>query len=235
MVEYDKSVLDLVKDGPKRRQWLVNQLYPSIMSKRKLQKTLNELVTEKKLEKVSIYGENKGRSETLYLLPKHRHLLEVDASRIAIAIKHLKPILLRVPTSNELALEVGITPAEAENLAYKLAYQTGWYNPSKKLIENSQVTLGEVLVCAARIRDQQVEMNGNSKSFDYEEDALIVEEAKRFLKDNPKLLPTLSKDGENVIDWPSEALRYLGDNYIPKDRPIQFVAAINRGTGERIF
>ena len=90
-------------------------------------------------------------------------------------------------------------------------------------------------VCATRIRDKQVDENGSSKSFDYEEDARIVEEAKRFLKDHPKLLPTMSNDGENVIEWSSESVLYLGDTYIPKDRPIQFVIAINRGTGERIL
>jgi hypothetical protein len=45
----------------------------------------------------------------------------------------------------------------------------------------------------------------------------------------------LLKDGENVVEWSSEALRYLGDNYIPIDRSIPFFLAINRGTGERIF
>ena len=112
-----------------------------------------------------------------------------------------------MPTIVELAVEVGITPAEAENLAYKLASKTVWYNPSEKLIENSKAKLGEVWVCAARIRDKQVDENGSSKSFDYEEDARIVEEANRFLKDHPKLLPTLSNDGENVIEWSSESLR----------------------------
>jgi hypothetical protein len=234
-VDYDKSVLDSVKNGPMRRQWLVNQLCPSIMSEKKLDKTLKELVDDGKLFKKSRALESRGGWETWYMLPKHKLPFEVDDSRIATAIERLKPLLLRVPTIVELAVEVGITPAEAENLAYKLASKTDWYNPSEKLIENSKVKLGEVLVCAARIRDKQVDMNGGSKFFDYEEDDRIVEEAKRFLKDQPKLLPTLSNDGENVIEWPSESLRYLGDNYIPKDRPIQFVIAFNRGTGERIL
>ena len=85
-----------------------------------------------------------------------------------------------MPTIVELAVEVGITPAEAENLAYKLASKTGWYNPSEKLIENSRVKLGEVLVCAARIRDKQVDENGSSKSFDYEEDALLLKKPNDF-------------------------------------------------------
>jgi hypothetical protein len=235
MVEYEKAVLDLVKDDPKRRQWLVNQLCPPVMSERKLQKTLNELEDDKKIVKVPKYGEGCVGLETWYMLPGHRLSFEVDDSRIATAIEHLKPILLRQPTIDELAVEVGITPAEAEILAYKLASQTGWYNPSKKIIEDSRIKLGEVLICAARIRDKQLDLDGKSESFDYEEDAHIVEEANRFLKDHLKLLPTLSNDGENVIEWPSETLRYLGDNYIPKDRPIQFVIAINRGTGERIL
>ena len=87
-----------------------------------------------------------------------------------------------------------------------MASKTGWYNPSEELIEYSKVKLGEVWVCTARIRDKQVDENSISKSFDYEEDARIVEEAKRFLKDHPKLLPTLSNDGENVIEWSSESL-----------------------------
>jgi hypothetical protein len=235
MVEYEKAVLDLVKDGPKRRQWLVNQLCPPVMSERKLQKTLNELEDDKKIVKVPKYGEGCVGLETWYMLPGHRLSFEVDDSRIATAIEHLKPILLRQPTIDELAVEVGITPAEAEILAYKLASQTGWNNPSKKIIEDSRIKLGEVLICAARIRDKQLDLYGKSESFDYEEDAHIVEEAYRFLMNHLKLLPTLSNDGENVIEWPSETLRYLGDNYIPKDRPIQFVIAINRGTGERIL
>jgi len=79
------------------------------------------------------------------VLSKHKSPFEVDDSKIATAIERLKPLLLRVPTIDELAVEVGITPAEAENLAYKLASKTGWYNPSEKLIENSKAKLGEIL------------------------------------------------------------------------------------------
>jgi hypothetical protein len=232
---YDDAVLKLLKDGPMRRQSLLNQLCPAIMSKNKLQKTLNALTLELKIIKSPRFPDSGGRCESWYTLPGQRYLLEVDAGKIIEAIERLKPLLLRMPSVDEIAVEVGITPSEAESLAFKFAAQKGWYNPTRKLIEDARVRLGEALVCAARIRDNQVDMNSNSKSFDYEEDARIVEEAKRFLKEYPKLLPTLSKDGEKVIEWPSEALRYLRDNYIPKDRPIPFFAAINRGTGERIF
>jgi hypothetical protein len=236
MVDYAKAVLDLVKQGPSRRQWLVIQLTPKTMTTKTLQKTLNRLTAERKIIKKSKQPEG-GRPETWYMLPKHELPFEVDDSRIETAIERLKPLLFRVPTIDELAIEVGITPAEAQTLTYKLASKTGWYNPSDKLIETSKVTLGEVLVCAARIRDKHVELNGSSKSFDYQDDAHIVEEAKRFLNDYPKLPPTLSEDGEKVKvkGWSSEALRYLGYDYIPKDRSFQFVIALNGGTGERLF
>jgi hypothetical protein len=235
-VDYDKAVLDLVKQGPSRRQWLVTQLTPKIMTAKTLQKTLNRLTAENKIIKKPKQPEG-GRLETWYMLPKHELPFEVDDSRIETAIERLKPLLFRVPTIDELAIEVGISPAEAQTLTYKLAPKTGWYNPSDNLIENSKVTLGEVLVCAARIRDKHVELDGSSKSFDYQDDPHIVEEAKRFLNDYPKLPPSLSEDGEKVKvkGWSSEALRYLGDGYyIPKDRSFQFVIALNGATGKRI-
>ena len=86
--------------------------------------------------------------------------------------------------------------------------------------------LGEALVCAARIRDGHVAETGKSEVFDYDqeaEDTNILKDAIRFLKEQPSILPNLSKDGKNVEEWPSEALRYLGDNYNPLDRQFHFV------------
>ncbi len=71
---------------------------------------------------------------------------------------------------------------------------------------------GRSTVCAARIRDRHVDENGKSKDFIYEqdlEDDNILKEAKRFLKDYPSLLPELSKDGDEVVEWPSNTLRLL--------------------------
>jgi hypothetical protein len=218
MVDYAKPVLDLVKEGPKRRQWLVNQLTPQIMSKRKLQKTLNELTDESKLVKEPMHNDGSGVYETWYMLPEHRYLLEVKAGQIIGAIERLKLLLLRMPTVDETAVEAGITPQEAVHLVYKLAAQTGWFNPTPELIHNARRQLGEVLVCAARIRQKFVTDYGKSEKFDYDEDAEIVEEAKRFLSDYPRLLPKLTVDGEKVIVWSQEALRFLGDNYVPEDR-----------------
>jgi hypothetical protein len=48
--------------------------------------------------------------------------------------------------------------------------------------------------------------------------AAVVEESKRFLKEHAYLLPKLSDDGDTDVSWPSEALRFLGENYTPEDR-----------------
>jgi hypothetical protein len=208
------------------------------MSEKKLDKTLKELTAERKIVKDSRKPESRGGWETWYMLPGHRYLLEVDAARIIGAIERLKPLLLRTPTVDEIAREVGITPKEAEQIVYKLASETGWYNPTQQLIENARVRLGEALVCAARIRDRHVNENGESERFDYKSepgDVNILENAKRFLKEKPTLLPSLSKDGEQVVSWSLDAMRLLGDNYVATDRTAPFGAVINRGTGERIF
>lgn len=235
MSHYEKAVLDLLKDGPKQRKSLVEQLCPKVMSQKKLQKTLNELESAGKAVSVSRRMEGRRNWTTWYMLPGQEYLLDVDAARVIAAIERLKPVLLRMPTVDEIAVESGVTPQEAEKLAYKLATQTGWFNPTPELVRDARVRLGEVLVCAARIRDKLVTETGGSKDYDYEDDAEIVEEAKRFLKEYPQLLPKLSSDGEKVVEWPTEALRFLGENYVPVERQRPFLVVIDRGTGERIF
>lgn len=226
-MDYAKAVLDLVKEGPKRRQWLFVQLCPKIMSDSKFQRTLNELRAEGKLFEDSKITAS-GRWEAWYMLPNHRYLLEVNDGRIVGAIERLKPLLLRMPTVDDIAIEIGIPPSETEPIVYKLASQTGWYNPTPEIILKTRIRLGETLVCAARIKQKLVSEDGKSEKFDYNEDAGIVEDAKRFLKNHPQLLPTLTADGEKVDAWNQEALRFLGDNYVPQDRSKPFLAVVPR-------
>lgn len=79
-----------------------------------------------------------------------------------------------------------------------------------------------------RIRDKQVDEDGKSETFNYDEDAAILEEAKRFLRDYPSLLPKLTSDGEEVASWPSAALKFLGENYEPVARTEPFLAMVPR-------
>jgi hypothetical protein len=127
-------------------------------------------------------------------------------------IEEWKKIAFRYPTLGEIANEVGISLQDAETLARKVKAKTGWSMPNKAILESATEKLGEVLVCAARIRE------GKISSFDYEQNSEIIEEAKAYLKKHPEMLPKLGSDGQHVVSWPSSALKYLGRIYKPKDR-----------------
>jgi len=43
------------------------------------------------------------------------------------------------------------------------------------------------------------------------------------------MLPKLAEDGDTVVSWPSEALKYLGKSYKPKDRHKPHVVFVPRG------
>ena len=143
------------------------------------------------------------------------------------AVQKWKDVAFRYPTIMEIANETGIKPEDAEFLAYKTKGKTDWFRPNQGVIETARKKLGEALVCAARIRDGKVRKDGKSEDFDYDDELEIVEEAKRFLKQHPEMLPKLSEDGE-YVSWPSEALKYLGKIYKPKDRSIPHVWVVPR-------
>jgi hypothetical protein len=137
----------------------------------------------------------------------------VEAEQTVIkTIQQWKKIAFCNPTPMEIADETGLSPATAETLARKTQGKTGWAMPNDAVKQSAAEKLGEVLVCAARIR------NGEISNFDYENDAEIVEEAEVRLKTQPQMLPRLAEDGEEVVSWPSEALKYLGETRQPKDR-----------------
>jgi len=147
----------------------------------------------------------------------------VEAEELVIkTIKRWNKIAFRDPTPIEIADETRISPQKAEALARKTKDKTGWAMPNQGLIESATENLGETLVCAARKRD------GTISNFDYEkypDDPEILEEAERFRKEHPEMLPKLIEDGEDVT-WPEEALKYLGINYKPKDRHIATLVVI---------
>jgi DNA-binding transcriptional ArsR family regulator len=139
----------------------------------------------------------------------------VDGEEAVVeAIKRWKDIALRYPTIMEIANETGIKTEEAEQLTYKTKDKTGWSAPNDAIIESAGENLGEILVCAARIRDV------NLSNFNYRNDPEILKDAERFLKNHLEILPKLSDGGIDVSSWPPEALRYLRKNYRPKDRKV---------------
>ena len=222
---YEKAVLDLLTSEPKQRKWLVEQLCPKIMSKRKLQGTLNGLEEAGQIKKVD--RRINRRMTVWYALPEHEYLLNVDEGRMLSAMERLKKILFRPATVDELAVETGVTPAVAEKLAYKLAAQAGWFNPSPELIGNTREKLGEILVCAARIKQNVSDADLNQI---YDNDPETIMEAKRFLKEHPEMVPSLQPDKyfhpvSWCLSWPDEALKYLGSPHKPKTRLVPGAAA----------
>ena len=219
---YEKAVLDLLKNGPIQRKETLKQLCPKIMSQKKAQSTLNDLEEDGKIKAISKrMDEPKRNWSTWYVLLGQEYLLDIDAGRVIAVVESLRGILFRPPTVTEIAIDTGITPENAEKLAYKYASQTGWFNPhtQPELIKEATEKLGEVLVCAARIRDGKVKENGDSEDFQYTNELEIIEEAKHFLKKYPRMLPKLTYDSEEheVFSWPNEAQKYIG-NYKHKNR-----------------
>jgi DNA-binding transcriptional ArsR family regulator len=149
-----------------------------------------------------------------------------EEEAVVQAINNWRSVAFRYPTVAEIANETGLKLEDAERIANKTKDKTGWFAPNEAIIERATEKLGEVLVCAARMRDGKVGEDGKSEDFDYKNDGEIVEEAKRFLKDYPEMLPKIVDD---EVYWPEKALKYLVRNYKPKDRGIPYVAVVPRG------
>jgi predicted transcriptional regulator len=128
-------------------------------------------------------------------------------------IERWKDMAFRYPTVHEIAVEIGITPEDAEKLAYKFGAQKGWFIPQPELINESKERLGEALVCAARLRDGEVTRNGKYNSYLSNENSQILKDANHFLKKYPEMVPkrTFDKAGKEVLTWSSEALKYVGN------------------------
>lgn len=158
-------------------------------------------------------------------------LLHLNLSKVVAAIERLWDILMRSPTREEIAFETGVPPEEAEKLAYKTAPQTGWFNPSPEIIEESTRKLGEILYCEALMKAGKVREDGQSThksiSFGYDEDDMeIVEEAKRlrYLREHPKVFAVIDGEG-NFVSWSREAEKYLR-GYKPKHRLVRLDAFV---------
>jgi len=214
MTDFEKAVLDVVKNGPKLRDAIFKEICPKIMSYRKLQKTLNELESSGRVVCVSKREEGSRRHRTWYALPEHKGLLEADYVRISEAVRRLRLLLLRNPTVGEVALDLGIQPTDLQEHLYKTAAQTEWSPPTEDIIEDARKKLGEALILAARMRQSP------SKDWIslYEGEMEVVEHARVCLSKHQDMLPELTEDGEGIVSWPEKAKRYLGPSYQPKTR-----------------
>jgi hypothetical protein len=137
---------------------------------------------------------------------------------VVLVVRDWKKIGFRYPLPSEIADETGLSPEQSEEIARDTRDKTGWFRPNSAILDHAAERFGEVLVCAARLRDRHVKEDGTSVDFNYGDEGDIVEDAKRFLKEHSEMLPKLSEDGVELVRWPTEALKYLRNNYQPRDR-----------------
>ena len=162
------------------------------------------------LNRLLKYGLAKRLSDKRYAFIDY-----VDGQEEVIkAVDRWQRVAYRYPTVDEVAAEVGMVPEETKMLVYGTKAKTGWFPPTSEIVEAAREKLGEALVCAARMKEGKP----SNWAEMYSDDPEIVREGERFLEERLGILPRLSEGGMQVASWPTEALRYLGKDYQPKDR-----------------
>jgi hypothetical protein len=134
---------------------------------------------------------------------------ETIEEKVKNAIREFVDLMQRNPDSNELAREVGgITPQQAEEIAYRTNEETDWYPPSSKQKSKAESLVIMALITAERMRQ------GVSQDWLQEIPVEERELGKKFLQKYPQLLPTIVDD--KVVAWPLKAKAYL-TKYIDAD------------------
>lgn len=130
MSSYRNAVLEILEKGPRSRNELIKELCPKVMSQKKLQKTLNELEDEERIICVPrrIGGTRKWTS--IYALPKHRYLLEVELGLVAKAVEFLRLELCRNPDVEEVAAKICEDPDSVRKLLFRHAVDFKWEPPT---------------------------------------------------------------------------------------------------------
>lgn len=158
---------------------------------------------------------------------RYSFITHVDGEEVVEeVIEKWRSIGFRYPTYSEVAAEAGIPLDDVKVIVHKTKIKTGWFFPNEAIIKSATKKLGEVLVCAARIRD--LGLSRLNENYSYSEDSEIVELGKSYLKGHPEMLPRLTEEGGSVASWPFETLRYLAENYEPKDRNEPTVSVVRR-------
>jgi len=141
LTDYEKSVLEVLKNGPKPRKDLFEEICPKTMSEKKLQTTLNELEDEERIICRPIRTGKSRKWTSVYALPKHRHLLEVDYRKVARAVENLRLELCRNPEVEEVAATIGEDPESIQKILFEHAPELKWMPPTpseKKEAEKSR-------------------------------------------------------------------------------------------------
>lgn len=161
MSVYEKAVINALKNGPKVRNKLVEEICPNIMSVKKLQTTLNYLENEGKVVCVPKRLDKTRKWTSYYALPKHKFLLEVDLSQVANAVRYLRLELCRNPDVEEVAARVGGDPESIRTLLFIHAPELRWKPPTAEEKERAQTLRQKAWALAAQIkysRDDEIEV-----------------------------------------------------------------------------
>lgn len=149
---YRKAVRKALKNGPKARFELVGELCPIIMSEKKLQNTLNELVDEGVLVKKRKRTDDTYRELTYYALRRHRYLLEVELGQVVKALKYLRLELCRNPEVEEVAAKIDKDPESVLKILFEHATELRWKPPTPEEKEEAKKLRMQARKLAARIK-----------------------------------------------------------------------------------
>lgn len=155
---YRKKILEILKGGPKSRTELIQKLCtekntkPEIMSVKKLQNTLNELVDEGVVVKKRNRTDETHRELTYYALRKHRYLLEVELGQVVKALKYLRPRLCRNPEVEEVAAKIDKDPASVRKILFEHASELEWKPPTPEEKEEAKKSRDKAKRVAALIK-----------------------------------------------------------------------------------
>jgi DNA-binding HxlR family transcriptional regulator len=150
--DYEKAVLDALKNGPKVRKELVQVLCPKRMSVKKLQKTLNELVDEGRVICIPRRIGQTHKWTSCYALPKHKYLLETDFKAVVNAVKYLRLELCRNPDVEEVAAKIGVDPESVQKHLFIHASELKWKPPTTEDKEKAKGMRQKVWGLAAQIK-----------------------------------------------------------------------------------
>lgn len=122
------------------------------MSKKKLQKVLNQLEDEAIIVNVPRRIGKTHKWTSFYALPKHRYLLEVELGQVAKALKYLRLELCRNPEVEEVAAKIDKDPEGVRKILFEHASELNWKPPTPEDKEESKKLRDEAKRVSALIK-----------------------------------------------------------------------------------
>jgi len=156
-----------------------------------------KLLRQKRIRLGKQREEHGKKPETTYEL-NERDL----QGRVKDAILKFRDFMQRNPDSEELAREAGgITPKDAEKMAYESSLETHWHNPTGEEKERARGLVFMALRTAGYIKQN---VTSDFEGSIPEEERRVAE---HFIRKYPETLPTIV--GGNVVGWPPKAKEFL--------------------------